>query len=903
MNEITTAALAWHDHGYQVLPTRPDGTKAPTVRWTDYQTNRYPREGVAAVTTGYGLLCGAISGHLEMLELEGRAVAESFWPTIANLTLSDLDAAITWATITAGPAAYVEQTPSGGVHLLYRLADSPVPGNTKIASRPARDDEHTDQEREVLTRKPDKIFPRVLLETRGEGGYVVVAPSAGPTHETGKPWTIVRGTPGVVPTITRQQRDALHNLLHTLDRMPTHTPTPAATSPAAASTGGAGDGLLRPGDDFNQRTTWAQILEPHGWRIHYTDDGGITYWTRPGKTTGISASTNATGRDTLHVFTSSTEFDADSWHDKFGAHAILNHHGDHAAAAKELGARGYGEVVDQGAHQAELLAGILGHNPAPVIAAALQEANPVDEERPRLEILSTAEMADWLRDQLGTGQLAGMLLRGAEIVHTPRVSEAGYVPLSDRDGDADGPAQVRTVSVSTLRSRIQYKYTCVKFDREAKKWKPATFPPDAASLALGAPDEMRHLRRLDGVTHVPLVRPDGTLLDTPGYDPDSRLLYLPDRELAALPTANLTGHTIADAVAMVRYPLADFRWAGKHDEANYIGLMLTPLLRLLCPPPYKLGVITAHQPASGKSLLASLLRTLHGGVFRSEVPEDEPEMRKQITSILDMTTGPVVQFDNVSGILRSSTLAGLLTSARWDDRRLGGNTMVSARNDRLWIVTGNNANLGGDLVRRSIWVAIDPGVPNPELRHDFAIADLAAWTARHRGELLRALLILIRAWIAEGQPKQTVRADSYGDWIATVRGILEVAGIPGTFDHEESAQQTIGEDDQEWADFLTAVENVFGDTEWTVGKLLDHVNGPGRKQSLIDDLTVPAIPLDALPAAITERITRAGTTTAVGKSLGMWLKHRTGRWAGGRCVRAGAVDHNQRQWRIEAWTP
>ncbi len=897
-DETRIAALAWHHNGFNVLPVRDDGSKAPTVTWTEYQTVRYPAERLARVTNGFGLLCGAISGQLEMLELEGRAVAEGYWPTITQLAASQTDAAIAWAVITASPGAYLEQTPSGGVHILYRLADGHVPGSTKLASRPARPDELTDQEREVLQRKPDKVFPRVLVETRGEGGFVVVAPSHGPTHKTGQPWQIILGQPGAVPTITTAQRDALHELLRTLDRMPTTAATPTPPSSATPSVaGGAG----RPGDDYNKRATWAEILEPHGWRQHYRRDDGITYWTRPGKTDGISASTNATGTDTLHVFTSSTEFDADSWHDKLGAFAILNHRGDIGAAVRELAAAGYGEPTDRAKAAREDITAILGRpdwhtpsappKPTPNLLAPTETHAP---GRPKLEILSAAEMADWLQDNLGRGQLAGMLARRGEVVYTPRQGEEGYIAPS-RGGD-DGPSQIRTVTTATLRSRIQYRYECLKFDPTVKRWKPATFPADAAALALGAPDEMRHLRPLNGVTHVPLIREDGTLLDIPGYDEATRLLYLPDNDLAIPGPMPL-----ADAVALIRRPLGDFRWSGKHDEANMIGLMLTPLLRLLTPPPYKLAAITAHQPGSGKSLLASLLRILHGGVFRAEVPEDEPEWRKQITSILDVTTGPVVQLDNVSGVLRSSTLSGLLTTSRWDDRRLGGNTMVTAVNDRLWIITGNNVALGGDLLRRTVWVTIDPGIPDPHLRHDFTIPDLTYWTAQHRGPLIRALLTLVQAWIAEGRPTEPGRADSYGRWISVVRAILAVAGIPGVFDHEESAQQTAGEDDQEWSEFLNAIHAVLGESNWTVAKLLDHVNGPGKRSSLLDDLSNSGIPLDALPAALVDRITRTGTVGAVAKSLGRWLSNRMGRWADGKCVRVAGDVRGVKEWRLEVW--
>lgn len=357
------AALAWHDAGCCVLPTRSDGSKAPTVTWTEYQRQRYPRERLdATVREGFGLLCGAISGGLEMVELEGRAVTEGCVQTLQTM-IGVAGLGSLWARLTAGPEAYVEQTPSGGIHILYRLADAPVPGNTKLASRPARPDELTVDERAVLANKPDKVFIRGLAETRGEGGYVVVAPSNGSTHATGLPWSLKVGTFGTVPTVTADERARLHALFRGLDQMPTKplAPIQPKTAPTRSS---PTDGSGRPGDDFNAKATWDEILTPHGWREHNRVDH-ITYWTRPGKDSGPSASTNAVGTDTLHIFTSSTEFDADANHDKFGAYAILNHHGDFEAATRALAAQGYGDAIDHGARQRDLIAAILGPDRVP----------------------------------------------------------------------------------------------------------------------------------------------------------------------------------------------------------------------------------------------------------------------------------------------------------------------------------------------------------------------------------------------------------------------------------------------------------------------------------------------------------------------------------------------------------
>ena len=511
-------------------------------------------------------------------------------------------------------------------------------------------------------------------------------------------------------------------------------------------------------------------------------------------------------------------------------------------------------------------------------------------------------MAEWLKEEIGTGPLAGMFRRGGEIVHCPRIGEDGYIPPVD-DRDDDGPSQIRAVTDRTLASRIQYTYGCVKIPTargsQPQPPVPAMFPISAARVAVYVPDLLNNLRRLRGVIHSPIIRRDGSVLCAPGYDEATHLLYLPELGLTvpAVPERP-TDLDIAEAVDLLDEMVGEFDFVSKSDRANYYGLLLTPLLRELVPSPYKLGAIGAPQPGSGKTLLATCMRIVHGGVFRAEMPSDDAELKKNITTILDVTTAPVIHIDNVSGVLRSSALAGLLTSAIWEDRRLGSNTQITAANDRLWILTGNNLAIGGDLLRRTVLVTIDPGVPDPHLRTKFRLPNLEEWTRANRGRLLAALLTLVRAWIAAGSPGDAAGSDGYAQWITTVDGILTHAGIEGRFDDRASARQTIGEDDSDWREFLEAAHSHFGQRLWTAKELLSLVDD-GRYHEPADQFAVAhaaqhPIPLDALPAELVEKAarTRAPLTT-LSKSLGRWLRNRDRRWAGGLTVRSSGRNREK----------
>ncbi|GEL17661.1 phage/plasmid primase, P4 family [Pseudonocardia asaccharolytica] len=341
MNQAATqtGALAWYDAGCSVVRVALDGSKRPDGPWKQYQTQRADRDTVQRWFSnghpGVGVICGTVSRHLEMLELEGRAITEGLLPKMAA-ACDELGVGDVWRAVTGGCA---EASPSGGLHVYYRVSDG-VAGNTKLTQRLARDDEYTDEERDLATK--GKTIVRSLIETRGEGGFVVVAPSTGRVHPSGKPYVFLAGDPSRIPTVTGKQRDLIHIAARSLDQIPAPAPIPEVT---VLDTDRRNDtsGGISPGDDYNSRGSWHQLLTPHGWRPVYAH-GNATYWRRPGKTFGISAVTGGNQGDYLYAWTTSTVLPAEQAMSKWRVYAILNHSGDFHAAAKRLKDDGYGET-------------------------------------------------------------------------------------------------------------------------------------------------------------------------------------------------------------------------------------------------------------------------------------------------------------------------------------------------------------------------------------------------------------------------------------------------------------------------------------------------------------------------------------------------------------------------------
>lgn len=328
MAGMLAAALAAHDAGLCVLPPKEDGTKKPDAdSWTAYQKTRPTRERIAnwyagGRRSGIGYVPGAVSGNLEILDFDEPGAYRAFVELARAAGLGDLVDRI--------EAGYLEETPSGGRHWYYRCEG--IAGNTKLARRPKRPEEMADE--------GDTI--QVLIETRGEGGYIVAAPSNGRVHETGKPYRLLRGGVATIPAITPEERGELFRLARSLDELPRAEPREGR-----AFTTGEG----KPGADFNARGDVLALLEKRGWDIVFAKNG-VTHLRRPGKTRGTSATFGYDGTRYFYPFTTSTAFEAERAYSPFAVYAILEHDGDFGAAAKALAAEGYGAPGQEDAAQA-----------------------------------------------------------------------------------------------------------------------------------------------------------------------------------------------------------------------------------------------------------------------------------------------------------------------------------------------------------------------------------------------------------------------------------------------------------------------------------------------------------------------------------------------------------------------
>jgi hypothetical protein len=236
--------------------------------------------------------------------------------------------------------------------------------------------------------------------------------------------------------------------------------------------------------------------------------------------------------------------------------------------------------------------------------------------------------------------------------------------------------------------------------------------------------------------------------------------------------------------------------------------------------------------------------------------EEPEELRKQLTSML-MESPPLVIIDNVTSTVR---LAG---AGQSDRRRCTPRPGVRQVPSVImpvrcsWIATGNNLQLGGDIARRCFWIRMDAGMPEPFRRSGFQHPRLKEHVLAERRNLLIALLTLVRAWFAAGQPRTSVPpVGSFEHWTEVVGGIFKYAGVDGFLGNSGKMFENSDGERGEWEAFL----------EHPRGRLRRAASSPSPNSgSVFDEQTY-------------EEIIRRSVLSAHADQLREDVAHGTERW-------------------------
>ncbi len=339
-----------------------------------------------------------------------------------------------------------------------------------------------------------------------------------------------------------------------------------------------------------------------------------------------------------------------------------------------------------------------------------------------------------------------------------------------RDG-IDRPEDVPRVlplSLPGLRERLTRfaRFVIVGDDDEHK---PA-HPPKWCYEAIAARGQWPKIRSLTGVVTSPVLRPDGSVLNSPGFDPATGLLF--DPQGIAFPIVERPSHGDAiRAAAALLDVVADFPFAKPDHRSAWLAYLLTPLARFAFSGPAPLFLVDANIRGSGKSLLCDVVALIVTGreMSRMSNPKDDDEARKRITA-LALAGDTLCLIDNIIGGLGCASLDAALTATVWKDRVLGASEIVELPLLVTWSATGNNVVLHADTSRRVAHIRLDSRLENPEQRDGFKHPNLRAYVREHRPKLLADALTILAAFCQAGRHQQKLPTwGSFEGWSDLIR--------------------------------------------------------------------------------------------------------------------------------------
>lgn len=337
-------------------------------------------------------------------------------------------------------------------------------------------------------------------------------------------------------------------------------------------------------------------------------------------------------------------------------------------------------------------------------------------------------------------------------------------------------------------------------------------PPAPVAQILHARRGHARVRPIEQVTTSPIFLSNGSILQQRGYNAAARVFLEPN--VAVEVPEEPTREDARDAIRRFRHLLSDFKFAPGGFSAWLSGVLSCLVRSATNNAPAPLVCVSASSPGAGKSLLAKVAaRIVTGQPFENRPynPKDASEWGKRVTSYVRAGM-PMGVFDNINGAFGDETLDRLITSSSWSDRVLGASEAPPIAIVTTWWATGNNIEPQGDTVRRILMVRLEVDDERPQERSNFKIKNLETYTIEHRAELLSAALTILRAYHVAGRPAQALPEwGSFETWSRLVRGALVWCGLSDPFVTQQRAAAELYEPENEAHDFwIHAIEGTDG---------------------------------------------------------------------------------------------
>jgi hypothetical protein len=379
-----------------------------------------------------------------------------------------------------------------------------------------------------------------------------------------------------------------------------------------------------------------------------------------------------------------------------------------------------------------------------------------------------------------------------------------------------------------------FSFCELKMTREGEHREYMWQAPEGVRKTFLAAEYFKGIRPVRAVLTHPVVLVDGTVIgEEAGYNAEHKILFSRGFERVDMP--------IEEAYRRVHDVFHEFPECA---VPGALALTFTSLVRACLPGCAPMVFINAPAPGSGKSLLATICLLMTYGISISPMPQpkQEEEFDKQVKGHLQAHPGQTLFLDDFKGEISYQLLRTMLTEGKKIEFRILGTTlMYEASMDFVTVMTGNNASLHGEIMRRTITCEVDTQCENPEARKTQRTpTQLKAHVLANRDRILSAaILMLTDAFKNATAEHETRQMGSFEDWTATIgksvvyctqklkaMGLLS-PGIEG--DVTPNMEKHSAENDG-CAEVFSKIYQDKGTTEW----LVRDIQGPTKE--LIDEL-------------------------------------------------------------------
>lgn len=354
-----------------------------------------------------------------------------------------------------------------------------------------------------------------------------------------------------------------------------------------------------------------------------------------------------------------------------------------------------------------------------------------------------------------------------------------------RNGDVvlveGGTPQPRAVQLSTLIDIVSKHAICMSYDARVGGLIHKAPPKDRVRAVLEC-GQWPGVPELVGIIETPSMRPDGTLIQTPGHDAATRFYYEPSERFERVPDEP-THDEARTAFALLDEVYLDFPYVNAAHRSAALALPITLVARPAIDGPVPAWLMDASVRRSGKTKqidAASIIATgrpAGRSIFPSAKNADE---LAKVMAGHALAGTPLIFFDNVPAAQQFAGPvldAWITAEGRTNFRVLGQTGDHVAEWRSIIAASGNAIECGDDLAPRCVAPRLESPLENPEGRTGFRHDPLLPWVKANRARIVVAILTMLRGYVVAGRPDMSIpRWASFEAFTGLVASALVWAG-------------------------------------------------------------------------------------------------------------------------------